>query len=369
MQMIWGGSAKKLLGNCLAVGIFVSEGEDAWTEESKQATWDNVEKGMEWIRNTGSEEYDASISFECLCLNREEDVVLDKIPRYGDDYSNTEEMLTSVVEQLGYDDLIQFYQGIKEDYEDYNIHIMFLFNVESRAHMNYIRIDDPIEKLEFNNMYKSSEYSESDGETVLADSMNIATIVHESLHAYGAMDLYNVYESPEGEEAEKRLTKRFSSEIMLTTSNELEESEISEFTAFLLGWHNEPETWYKTIVQPFDKEALVHIMKNHEHFDDEGNLIINEEEEILRYTYDEGTFSRFKINGSNHLVHWKQYLEESEEEIEFWENMEDDNFYYVTGKDMPDSFSIPKASGGLAHKAEKFAGTYEEWFEMEVEET
>lgn len=368
MQMIWGGSAKKLLGNCLAVGIFVSEGDDPWTEEAKQATWENVEKGMQWLGETGEEEYDVSISFECLCLNPEEDVVLDKIPRF-DDGSDMEEKLTSVVEQLGYENLTHFYQSIKEDYEDYNIHIMFLYNIESRAHMNSVSIDHPIEILEFNNMYRTTEYSESEDDMVLADAINVATIVHESLHAYGAMDLYNVYESPEGEEAEKRLTKRFPNEIMLTTSNELKESEISEFTAFLIGWHNEPEAWYKTIIQPFDKDALVHIIKNHEHFDDQGNLVINDEEEILRYRYEEGTFSRFKINGSDHLVHWKQFIEESEEEIEYWENSEDDNFYYVTAKEIPDSFSIPKTSGGLSHRAEKYAGTYEEWFEMEMEET
>ena len=45
MHQFWGGSAKKLIGNCVAVAVFISEGE-VWTEDDKTATLENLDMSI-----------------------------------------------------------------------------------------------------------------------------------------------------------------------------------------------------------------------------------------------------------------------------------------------------------------------------------
>lgn len=349
MKMLWSGTAKKLIGDCLVVTIFVSEEGNKWSKKEKKETWENVLKGMDWIA-TQAKEYDVEVNFQYLCMNMDKDISVGSIPIFGDDLEETDDLLGKLADELEYEDLTDMYQSIKKDYTEYNIHFLLLVNKDGRSYMCDSQINDAVKSLEYNIVYTEE------------GKISSSTVAHEALHSYTAFDLYNYKETKEGEKIEKKAYKKLKEEIMLTSESDVENAILSEFTAFLVGWHNEPKEWYRKIVQKDDLESLNFLMKNCKNFDEQGNLIIDLEDEIAKYKYSDGKFIRYKINNNDDLVHWKHFPKDSDEE-ELWETSEDDEYYYLESKSSVDTFLIPKESG-LSYKAPFDADDYDEWEEM-----
>lgn len=351
MKSFWSGSAKKLQGKCLVVGIFISEEDKPWTEEGRKNTWKNVKSAMKWIQGN-SEEYDIDLEFEYKCMNEDEDVVLEKIPVFEDSMEEAEEAICKVLEELDYESPGDFYTSLKEEYEEHSLHVMFFANKDSRAYMGSVDMDNEGKELEYNMIYTE--------EGVICSF----AVAHEALHAYSAMDLYNVGDTPEGAAAEKRTTKRFPKEVMMTAVDNAEDSELSEVTAFLIGWHDEPKQWYTTLMQPGAEEPMAYLLKNHKNFDENGNVKIEEEEELAKYKYKGGELFRIQINGSDDFIHWKHTESESDEETEYWETGSDEDFYYLTAKNSSKEISLPKEDGTcfLMDKS----GEYQPWFDVKL---
>ena len=350
MHQFWCGSAKKLIGNCVAVAVFISEGE-VWTEDDKTATLENLDMALHWIKEQTTE-YDIEVHFETYCVNPEEDIVLDHIPQIDDGGDVKEEAIKQIAEQLEYESITEFYDSIKSEYEGYNIHFLFLnHNSEGRCHMYSVPIDHADRNLEYNMLYR---YEGGIPSTFI--------LAHETLHAYSAMDLYDVYGTKAGARAMRNAEKRFPHEVMLAPFDDLEQSELSEVTAFLVGWHNDPEDWYPTVIQPHDEDGFASFLKSHGHFDENGEIIIENEEELARYKFEGGEIVRYQINEQEDLIHWK--IEDSDDESEYWEDSMDDNFYYLHDKNSPDKISIP-INSGTAFSANT-SDEYEAWTEMEL---
>lgn len=352
MAMFWGGSAKKLKGNCVAVGIFVSEEGNPWSEEDKEATWENLEKAMAWIAER-AEEYEIELNMETHCINWEEDVVLAEIPKFGDDQKAKKPVLGDIAQQLEYENITDFYQGIKSEYEGYSMHFIFLNNVDSRCHMSSANIDDPDKLFEYNMVYNGK------------GKIGAFILAHETLHAYSAMDIYDVYGTKEGSMCMEYAKKKFPKEVMLEVVNDIEGSVLSEFTAFLIGWHDEPKSWYPKLVQPHDEKEFAKFLKNHKHFDEDGDLIIEDEEEIARYQLETGEIVRYQINGEEGLVHWRFYGED-EEEIEYWEKYINEHYYYLGDKESATRITVP-IKGGKGYIAYKPEEDYQPWENMRIE--
>lgn len=351
MKSFWSGSAKKLQGKCLVVGIFFSEPDKPWTEEGRKNTWKNVKNAMKWIQKN-SEDYDIDLEFEYKCMNEDEDVVLDKIPSFEDPMEEGEAAIIKVLEELDFESPGDFYTNLKEEYEEYSLHVMFFANKDDRAYMGSVDMDNAGKELEYNMIYT---------EEGVVGSFAVA---HEALHAYSAMDLYNVGNTPEGAAAEKRTTKRFPKEVMMTAVDDAEESELSEVTAFLIGWHDKPKHWYTTLMQPGAVEPMAFLLKNHKNFDENGDIRIEDEEELAKYKYKGGELVRLKINGSDDFIHWKHSDSDSEEETEYWEDSSDDDFYYLTDKKSRKEISLPKEDGTCFQMDE--SGEFQPWFEVKI---
>lgn len=351
MRTFWGGSAKKLNGKCLVVGIFISEEDKPWTEEGRKNTWKNVKNAMNWIQKN-AEDYDVDLEFEYKCMNEEDDIVLDKIPLFEDSMEEADTAISKVLEELDFESPADFYENLKEEYEDHSLHIMFFANKDSRAYMNSVEMDNAGKELEYNMIYT---------EEGVVTSFAVA---HEALHVYSAMDLYNVSDTPEGAAAEKRTTKRFPKEVMMTAVDDAEETELSEVTAFLIGWHNEPKQWYTTLMQPGAGEVMTFLLKNHKNFDENGDIRIEDEEELVKYKYKGGEFVRLKINGSDDFIHWKHLDTDSEEESEYWEDSSDEDFYYLTHKKSAKEISVPKETG-TCFQLDK-SGEFQPWLEVKL---
>ncbi len=356
MPKFWGGTAKKMTGDCLAVGIFVSEKENPWTEKEKEDIWAQLEEGLAWLTAQG-QEYGITIQFETSCPNWENDIALERVPQIDDDASATHEMANKAAEQLDFESITALYQSIKGEYDDYNIHFMFLGKADGRAHMNSIPIADAAQKLEYNMIYFGPE-----------TPMDSFVFAHESLHAYSAMDLYNVYQTKEGGYSEKNAIKRSPDEVMLVAKPNVNESALSEFTAFLVGWHDEPKPWYAALVQPHDEKEFAEFLKNHQHFDEKGELIIEQEDEVTRYDFENGSIVQYTLNGTEELIHWKTFDTDGEETGEYWETSTDDNFFYLEDKNSAENLAIP-IQGGMAMSMAEPGTDYANWYELTLAET
>ncbi|HMV80442.1 MAG TPA: hypothetical protein PK453_03845 [Leptospiraceae bacterium] len=357
MQTIWGGTAKKLKGNCLVIGAFISEGDNVWSVKEKKSTWAEVEKAMNWLTKQ-AEEYEVDLSFELLPVNLEEesedeagDAIIDRLPRLADNAKKKNKAVNDACIELGYESVTDFYQSIIEGYADYSVHFLMLLNADDRSYMTTCPIDDEVKFLELNMVFKNN------------GKINSFVVAHETLHAYSAMDLYNVAGDEAGKEAEEASKERCENEVMCAYQNDVENSAVSDYTAFLIGWHDEPEDWYEEITQPFNRTKLKFIMNTYHHFDDDGNLSVETEEELLKYSYEAGELTRIRLNEDDNLIQWRHYDNESEEEEEYWETGTDANYYYLDGKFIHTGITVPKKSG-QAYILYDVNQKYEPWVQM-----
>ncbi|TGN19435.1 hypothetical protein [Leptospira idonii] len=355
MDTTWSGSAKKLLGNCLAVGVFVSEKGNEWGEEEKSETWAKVEEAMAWIVSQASG-YNADVNFECLCLNPDSDTILADLSETGAS-SGSEEAAHQIAEQLEYKDASDMMEQLKEQYPSYQIHIIFLLNNESIAHHEDIHVGGEGQSIDVCLIHKENGI-------VLS-----ATIAHESLHSFGAIDLYQKGDEEGDIKTAEYAYKKFPNDIMIECED-LEGSEISELTAFYLGWHGDPKPWYKKAVNPYYLTVLNFLMNNHQYYDEQGELVVSQEEELLRYSFEEGEFIRIKLNDDDNLVLWKQVPSGSEDAYEFWEVGTEGEFYVLEGKTDKYSMMEMPIDAGMSYVIDKFVEpeTRDEWFEMTVVE-
>jgi hypothetical protein len=179
--------------------------------------------------------------------------------------------------------------------------------------------------------------------------------------------LYDVNDTPEGKTAEKYVNKRFGEEVMYSNVDDVSESTFSEYTAFFVGWHTEPKKWYLRMAQPFNKESLQFAMNNYANFDDKGNLIIQEEEQIAHFYNDEREYRRYKINNNDDLIIWREKILESEEEIVYDETGKDESFYYLSPETEGDELTI-SMDGSICYRVDKEIDDYKEFCKLTNDE-
>jgi hypothetical protein len=360
MDTTWSGSAKKLLGNCLAVGIFVAQEGEEWDLDEKSETWKKVETAMGWITDRAGE-YEVEVNFECLCLNPDSDATIPDLTEVGSTSGNTD-AANHVAEQLGYENAGNMVDRLREEYPSYNIHILFILNSENIANHNNINVGDDNQVIDVCMIHKEMNHG-----TVL-----VSTITHESLHAFGAIDLYLKGEEPASIKAAKLIAKKFPNEIMICATDDMDVMELSELTAFYLGWHGDPKPWYKTMVDPYHLTVFNFLMNNHQYYDEQGELIISLEEELLRYSYEDGEFIRVRLNEDDNLILWRHSYSPSGELFEFWEIDSEGEFHVLEGKtDEYARMEMPKENGGMSFSINQFVEpeTREEWYEMTLVES
>lgn len=356
MDKIWKGSSRKLLGDCVVLSVFVSDNdEQKWSTEDKNKTMKIVDQAIDWISEQAVP-YEVEFSFSSVCLNPQKDIRTDELPSWESDMQVKAKTFQQIIEQLGYEDTTALYEAIKEEYDGYNIAVLFFMNAVGRSYMHSLEITHRDEFLDINVNFKGQR-------TAIA---YISVVAHELLHAFAAQDLYNVALTPEGEAAWKRAAERFPKEIMHHCGEDISEHILSEYTAFLIGWHSEPKKWYLDIAQPDNKKKMELYMRIHNHFDEEGELIIEEEEHVTHYFNEEREFNRYMVNNDDQLYIWREYLYETEEEIEYVETWESDSDFYLNSQADGSRITVCKKGGWSWLRNDK-TGKYEnKLFQMEL---
>lgn len=329
----WTGSAKTLIGDCKMVCVFASDDEcEVWSEEAKEEIKENVEKAWNWIVKM-AEEHGIELNPQTEYLNEDEDVTYEFIPDADSKKGDIVTPFESMIQQLGYESNTDFYESVKE--ESVNTHFIFFINKYGRSYASTLNINHADTSLEINVNF----------------SPDVFTIIHETLHAYGAIDLYNVHGTPEGAKAEKYAYKHFPNEVMLCKASSLEELEISPLNTLMIGWHREFDETFLKLVTPEARGWIQEMVDNIENFDQDGNLIVDTMEEVAVYVSEEGIeFHRYQINGTESIYLWKEFGSEYDEDGEGYTYKElftfsEDSTYRLIGLVKPDIIDIPIDGG------------------------
>ena len=337
------------------VCIFVSS-ENQWENSDKEQCLELAQESIEWIQEQALI-YDVNVNIEIECLNPDNDIQVDYFPGFNEYGEQTDAVIQEIVQQLDFENFTEFYHDIKNRDCNQNIHIIFFINQVDRAYMASCDIDDEDKAIEFNIMYNDDE----------EDKTSTFSIVHETLHAYGAWDLYDVWGTDDAKISEKYVNKHFKDEVMCACVNDVTESTLSEFTAFLVGWHDNPKKWYYKMVKESSAEDLKFIMDNYANFDDDGNLIIHEEKEIAVFSNEERIFRRLKINNSELFILWKEEIAETGEIIVYEETSIQDNYYKFTSQHDTEEVSI-SVDNGNCYLYNPETNSYDFWCELTLGE-
>lgn len=329
----WTGSAKTLRGDCKVICVFSSDEQSkVWSEKKKDKVKEDVNNAWNWIVEKAAE-YDVEINPQTEFLNEEEDVTFEFIPDADSEEGNIVDPFESMIQQLGYETTTDFYEAVKE--EGVNTHFIFFVNKDGRSYQSNLNIYHRDCNLEINVVFWCG----------------VGTIIHETLHAYGAIDLYNVNDTPEQQKVVDYVEENYPNEVMLHSSDKLDTLVLSPFNAFMVGWHRDYDDSYFNFVTEESSSWLQEMIDNIESFDEDGNLVIDSMEEVSVYVSEEGVeFHRYKINGTESIYLWREFGPDDDKEGEGIQYKElflynEDSTYRLMGLEKPDIIDVPLEGG------------------------
>ena len=209
------GPAAKLVGDIQLLLVFVSTPEHPWSEEEITNFFNIVHTSKDFILDE-AERYGVPLSLSAQYFEASIPYEFD-----GSDLSNIDlSWYWYLVKNYFHTDgMVSMHEAYEERFGKDNTPFLFIFNTPYRNITYSADLLFPNWQEEFSIYY---------GQQPLRDNL----IVHELMHQYGAVDLYDL--SSEGvEEISEQI---FPDSVMLRQ----EGTEIDELTAYLIGWIDDP---------------------------------------------------------------------------------------------------------------------------------
>lgn len=209
------GSAKTFLGECLFINIFLSDNNSSFTTAEKQKELNDIQKSELYFKEK-AEKNNRRISM----IYDKEDLIIDYktdfiIPTVLEDFLWTFTTLSSVYSECGLENIISYYNPDN---------VIFVFHVDKPGRSYSLAQEYGLDSFYDNEIMVLYEY-ESFGEHIF---------IHETLHLFGAIDLYYPF-NPEDERI-LLAEKYFHDSIMLSYPYDVYDSDIREIEAYLIGW-------------------------------------------------------------------------------------------------------------------------------------
>ncbi|MEC7985831.1 MAG: hypothetical protein VX278_11755 [Myxococcota bacterium] len=221
------GSAKKLEGKVYTLIIFISDTTDQWTTQQKNQMIQQVIDAEDW-RSKQAQVYGKTLAFEHGSYGLETDIELSNLPEGLASGKEDVSILIRTMQKIGF-----------KNNEDLNAHIqadhiqvlLFLKKNGNSYSMPFEEGLDSIYELEAVVLYEKFE-----------EHLPLCTacIAHETLHIFGAWDLYKTFQTTAKQEEIAR--KRYPNSIMLRTTYNIFDLEIDPRTAWRIGWRETKPT-------------------------------------------------------------------------------------------------------------------------------
>ena len=231
------GSASKLTGSVYTLSCFVSGPDDEWEYGEKLNMLKLLREGQDWIKKQAIP-YGADVRFDSSGnFGLKDDIEFPTIERGTASGNESVDWVSKVLYKVGYKSTLDFANWVKATKKCDNLQVVIFVKGPGNGYAMASSTEMDKEKYFLEGTVMYEKYNS--GEALPASS-----IAHELLHLYGAWDLYRTFSQTE--ENEKRARVLFPNSVMLRVSYDIDELEVDELTAWLVGWKKEPKVWYDT---------------------------------------------------------------------------------------------------------------------------
>ena len=227
-----GGSTGDLIGKVFPLVFWVSSRGTAWSHADKSAARRNLKEAHDWLQRQ-AKKWGKSLEFlPGQQFGRDHDIQLPRSPSGHSSGDDDIEWMRELTMACCRRTPGQLYDSILDRYANARVHATVMVNQEGRSYA----LGDP---------------SDPCADTVLRTSINYRcpvrrnitwqTIAHETLHLYGAHDLYPT--DVISEEQAHHARRLFPRDIMGTSRDE-DTARVSALTAWRVGWTEDQEAWF-----------------------------------------------------------------------------------------------------------------------------
>ena len=237
------GSAKRLKGKTYVLLLFVSEKNSPWKTDEISKTIGKTREAFSWIKQK-AKNYGSTPEFELYALgNKTNKIFTDYTPKSPFDGSKSNSFINHALRQAGYANNFDFVKYAEETSNCENFMVIVFCNAQGRSYALPQSSGDYALNKEYGYALRPREGCVVYAKNPQEKELSPVTIAHETLHLFGATDLY---EKTNKNTDYKLLSKAyFENSIMHRTNKELEILELDTLTAFLTGLTNSYKSWFE----------------------------------------------------------------------------------------------------------------------------
>ncbi len=232
------GSADILSGEIYVLSCFVSADNTQWTANEKREAQGSLSKAESWLQKQ-AKRYNVQVNFSGGTFGMDADIENNDIGYGSGCGTERVDVISEVLTSIGYDSPRDFYNWVLTNTPCTKTYIMLFVKGKGISYsMPYNKRCNPdIYFVEGSVIYSHDPEGHK---------LNESDVAHETLHLFGAWDLYENFE--QSAKHEKRARELYPNDIMLRTSYNINELEVSEMSAWAIGWNNNYKpifNWFK----------------------------------------------------------------------------------------------------------------------------
>jgi hypothetical protein len=230
------GSADELGGNVYSLAIFISTPQNSWTHQDKLKIYSKQGEAEAWVI-AQARRYGVRLAFQhgTYGLNNQ-DISVPNIPSYDRNSNDKYKYWVAyLLKLIGYKRPLDLWSWVQKNTNCTNLHITIYANSKGVSYATPFKegIDENNFFIEGSIVYR---YYPSGAE------LYAATIAHETMHLYGAWDLYNT--SAQIHDVSAKSKQLFPNDVMYRVAYNIGEQQVYGLTAWRIGWNEKKEPWY-----------------------------------------------------------------------------------------------------------------------------
>lgn len=237
------GSAKRLKGKTYVLLLFVSENNSPWENDEISKTVRKTREAFSWIRQE-AEKYGSKPEFQLYALgNKNDKIFTDYIPESPFEGSKSNSFINHALKKAGYASGFDFVKYAEETSQCENFMVIVFCNAQGRSYALPQSSGDYALNKEYGYSLRPKEGCVVYLKNLQGRELPPVTIAHETLHLFGAADLYE----KTGKNTDYSLFAKayFANSVMHRTDRNLEFLELDTLTAFLTGLTNSYKSWFE----------------------------------------------------------------------------------------------------------------------------
>lgn len=232
------GSAYQLCGKTSTLYCFIETADNPWTEAEKEASLSALQQAQNWLMHQAGK-WHVSLTFQNHALTSEA-IVVPTIAEGTGSGKERVDWVHQLVNDLGYSNTKSAYRKLRRKYGNKNLQLIIFARANGTSYA--MRFANGMRKKKFflEGILLYQQYS---GGSAMPTA---AVLAHELLHLYGAWDLYTTYAQTADRHA--KAIEHYPNDIMLRVDFRLENLQVDQLTAWLIGWNKNEEAsfeWFR----------------------------------------------------------------------------------------------------------------------------